>query len=92
MTVICNHIGSAKHSKNKETLKSKELRNKECLQKYNDEVHMAAETLPEAQQVFRVKVVTAFLKAGIPQVSLSILKIFWRRTTIVWLMKADLST
>ena len=39
----------------------------DCLQKYNDEVHMAGETpLPEAHQVFRVKVVTAFLKASVP--------------------------
>ena len=59
LTIIRNHIGSAKHSKNKETLKSKELINKnivDCLQKY----------LPEAHQVFRVKVVTAFLKASVP--------------------------
>ena len=69
LKIIRNHIQSAKHCKSKEKVKSKELRNKnivQCLQKYSDEVHITGETLPEAQQIFRVKVVTAFLKAGIP--------------------------
>ena len=30
------------------------------LQKHNEEIHLVGETLPEAQQVFRVKVVHAF--------------------------------
>ena len=69
LTIIRNHIQSAKHCKCKEKVKSKELRNKniaQCLQKYSDEVHITGETLPEAQQIFPVKVATAFLKAGIP--------------------------
>ena len=37
-----------------------------ALQKYNEEIHLVGETLPEAQQVFRVKVVHTFLKAGVP--------------------------
>ena len=34
--------------------------------KYNKEVHGQGETLPEQQQVFRVKVVKSFLQAGVP--------------------------
>jgi len=37
----------------------------ESLQKYND-VHLWGETLPQAQQVFRVKVLKTYLRAGIP--------------------------
>lgn len=33
---------------------------------YNDKVHGKGETLPEDQQVFRVQVLTTFLKAGVP--------------------------
>ena len=38
----------------------------ECLRKYNEESHPVGETLPEQQQVYRVKVVSAFLRAGVP--------------------------
>ncbi len=38
----------------------------ESLRKYNEEVHARGETLPEQQQVFRVKVVKTFLQAGVP--------------------------
>ena len=33
---------------------------------YNEQNHLIGETLPEATQVFRIKVVTAFLRAAIP--------------------------
>ena len=33
---------------------------------YEKEVHPSGETLPEAQKVYRVKVVSTFLKAGVP--------------------------
>ncbi len=33
---------------------------------HNQEQHLRGETLPEQQQVYRVKVVTTFLKAGVP--------------------------
>ena len=36
------------------------------LKKYNEQVHAQGETLPEQQQVFRVKVVKIFLQAGVP--------------------------
>ena len=38
----------------------------EALAKHNSEVHLRGETLPVPQQVYRVKVVTALLRAGIP--------------------------
>ena len=38
----------------------------QSLKKYNEQVHGRGETLPEQQQVFRVKVVKAFLQAGVP--------------------------
>lgn len=37
-----------------------------ALAKHNEEQHLRGETLPEQQQVYRVKVVTAFLRAGVP--------------------------
>ena len=36
------------------------------LVKHNEEQHLREETLPEEQQVYRVKVFTAFLRAGVP--------------------------
>ena len=66
---MANHLKSAKHIKGKERLKNKEIRETdlaETLQRYNNEVHLLGETLPLTQQVFRVKVLKAFLRAGIP--------------------------
>ena len=47
----------------------KEAREKDiavALAKHNEEQHLRGETLPEQQQVYRVKVVTAFLRADVP--------------------------
>ena len=47
----------------------KEAREKniaDMLVQHNEETHLRGETLPEQQQVYRIKVVTAFLKAGVP--------------------------
>ena len=66
---VANHLKSSKHIKGKERLKNKEVREKDLadtLQRYNNEVHLRGETLPLTQQVFRVKVLKAFLQAGIP--------------------------
>ena len=38
----------------------------EALKKHNDASHLKGETLPESQQVYRVKVATCFLRAGVP--------------------------
>lgn len=67
-SIIKNHIQSSKHQKSKQRLESKEARERDIadsLRKYNETTHLRGETLPEDQQVYRVKVVTAFLKAGI---------------------------
>lgn len=68
-SIIKNHIQSTKHESHKKRLQRKEARERDiadCLKKYNEQVHPRGETLPEQQQVYRIKVVTAFLKAGIP--------------------------
>ena len=36
------------------------------LQKYNDDVHLRGETFLQTQQVYHVKVLKSFLRAGIP--------------------------
>ena len=36
------------------------------MKKYNELAHPKGETLTEEQRVYRVRVVTAFLKAGVP--------------------------
>ena len=46
--------------------KANDLDVAQSLMKYNKEVHGQGETLPEQQQVFRVKVVKSFLQAGVP--------------------------
>ena len=37
-----------------------------ALRAYNSHEHLAGEELPPEQQVYRVKVLTTFLKAGVP--------------------------
>ena len=44
----------------------KEARKWDIVEKYNEETHQKGETLPEQQQVYRIKVVTTFLRAGVP--------------------------
>ena len=34
--------------------------------KYNQQEHTSGETLPEEMQVYRIRVVTTFVKAGVP--------------------------
>ena len=66
---VKNHCHSAKHLEGKQRLAKKQAREgdiAEALLKYNKEVHPHGETLPSNQQVFRVKVVRTFLKAGVP--------------------------
>ena len=60
------HIKSGKHDKGKKGRKRKtnDQDIAQSLKKYNKEVHGRADTLSEQQQVFRVKVVKAFLQAS----------------------------
>ena len=69
MSSLKNHIQSSKHKDGVKRLKSKEAREKsiaEALKAHNQEAHLKGESLPENQQVYRVKVVTCFLRAGVP--------------------------
>lgn len=68
-SIITNHISSAKHKRSKIKLATKDSREKdiaEALVVYDKQEHPRGETLPTDQRVYRVKVVRAFLKAGIP--------------------------
>ena len=68
-SIIELHVKSEKHAKGKEKLASKGKREQdisEALKLYDKEVHPVGETLPSEQRVYRVKVVSTFLKAGVP--------------------------
>ena len=68
-STIQNHIRSKKHENSKRALEVKLKREQDIadsLARHNSEVHLRGETLPMQQQVYRVKVVTALLRAGIP--------------------------
>lgn len=66
---IESHLKAQKHIKGKEKL---ELKNKEeadivqALKAYDSRVHPAGSSLPDSTRVYRVKVVTTMLKAGVP--------------------------
>ena len=68
-SVITQHVNSAKHATGLKCIASKEKREKsiaDLLKKYDDEAHPSGENLAESTRIYRVKVVTAFLKAGVP--------------------------
>ena len=68
-SIITNHIASVEHKQSKVKLAKKENREKdiaEALVAYYEQEHPRGETLSADQRVYRVKVVTAFLKAGVP--------------------------
>ena len=68
-SIIKNHIASTKHTIGKEKINSKEKREKdiaESLKKYDEIEHPSGETLPTSVRVYRVKVCTTFLRAGVP--------------------------
>ena len=66
---LTNYLKSQKHKEGKERLKRKEARDRNIANKltdYNNDTHMVGESIAESSQIFRVKVVSAFLCAGIP--------------------------
>jgi len=68
-SIIANHVGSAKHKHDNVKLGKKESRGKdiaEALAKYDKHEHPRGETLSQDQRIYRINVVTAFLKAGVP--------------------------
>ncbi|CAB4039355.1 RNA-directed DNA polymerase from transposon BS [Paramuricea clavata] len=67
-STIINHINTHKHLSGKEKLHQKAKRERdlaEVLRAYDEENHPIGETLSMNTRVFRLKVVTAFMKAGI---------------------------
>ena len=69
LTVIQLHIKSKKHQAGKERLQSNEAHERDIATSfamYSQQAHTSGETLPKDMQVYRIKVVTVFLKAGIP--------------------------
>ena len=69
LSIIKHHITSSKHVAGKEALARRESRERDiakALESYDKEENLSGQTLPEAQRVNRIKVVTTFLKAGIP--------------------------
>ena len=66
---IKNHIDSNKHKMSKDKEVKRKVRDKtltQHLQVYESEASHRGEILPESHKLYRVKVVTAFLKSGIP--------------------------
>ena len=68
-SVIQNHVKSSKHQDGKQTLTTKEKKERDlaqALERHDQETHRKGETLPEEQKVYRARVVLAFMEAGIP--------------------------
>ena len=67
-SVINNPIKSAKHDAGKKRLgaKKNEFDIAEALKSSDQVTHLVGETLTQEQRIYRVKVVTAFLRAAIP--------------------------
>lgn len=68
-STIRNHIQSVKHVDGENKIAKKEAREQDiatALRGHNTKEHLVGEHLPEAQQVFCVKGVSAFLRAAVP--------------------------
>ena len=66
---VKSHLRSTKHQERKTKRHSIELQERDiaiALATYSKEVHNKGESLPLDMQVYRVKVVSAFLRAGVP--------------------------
>ena len=68
LSVLKNHLKSKKHAEATKKLEKSDKRERDIAQALvvYDESRPRGETLPTDQRVYRVKVVTAFLKAGVP--------------------------
>lgn len=68
-SIITLHIKSEKHTKGKEKLDDSNDQGRaivQAIRRYDETVHPVGKTLPEEQRVYRVKIVTSFMKAGVP--------------------------
>ena len=82
-SVVKLHLSSAKHKLAKEKLAHKEARERDiaqALKSYDHSFHPKGETLSDRCRLYRVKVVTCFLKAGVPLQSLIAFRAFLKRT------------
>ena len=69
VTVIRQHLKSNKHTVGKERLQRKDRQERdiaEAFAAYNENEHLAGETLSQETHVYHIKVVSTFLKAGVP--------------------------
>ena len=76
-STIRNHIQLVKHADGKNKVARKEAREQDiatALRAHNAKEHLVGEHLPEAQQVFHVKVVLVFLRAAVPLSKLRVFK------------------
>ncbi len=72
-SVLESHMKSSKHDKGKERLKLSSKRDIEIVKyfkEYDVKHHPSGETLPETTRLYRIKVLTSFLKAGVPLLKL----------------------
>ena len=65
-SVVELHIKGDEHNKGKDRLAIKDKREQDTLNIHDKEVHPVGETLLSDQRVYRVKVVSTFLKDGVP--------------------------
>ena len=68
-SIVSSHIKCTKHQESKKKLLEKEARERyiaQALQKHDAQTHRKGETLSDEQNVYRTKVVMAFMQAGIP--------------------------
>ena len=66
LSIIKHHIGSSKHVAGKEALARRESRKRDIAKALELQENPSGQTLPEAPCVHHIKVVTTFLKAGVP--------------------------
>lgn len=68
-STVKNHVRSSKHVEGKQKLAKREAREQDiaiALKAHIAQEHLVGEYLPEAQEVFHVKVITAFLRSAVP--------------------------
>ena len=68
-SVLINHMKSTKHLEGKKRLEANVARERsiaDALRVHNEKHHLKGETSSDSQQVYRVKVMTCFLKAAVP--------------------------
>ena len=69
ISIVKGHVKTVKHLRGIKAIADRRVRERDIsqsLKQYDQEVRPVGETLPESQRVFRVKVVSAFLRAGVP--------------------------